>query len=218
MQATHPSFRPLNVRTGAASATPVEDHELIEDYALAPVLEVSEEEFDELTDRAPAGSDLTARVAAALAASTRAEANLRALFRTVKFLGASVGAARETNAHLLEELNRLHHALGDDAAGEADEGDCSQVSMELRAILLEQALQGATEQAVREREFLIAEHDSFIASLISDHEQEVASLRQRLAETEAEVAEFEQQGSEANGGDGDVDGDGEDGELEETED
>jgi hypothetical protein len=59
--------------------------------------------------------------------------------------------------------------------------------------LLEQALQDATEQAVREREFLIAEHDTFIASLISDHEKEVAGLRERLLETEAELAELEEE-------------------------
>jgi len=53
---------------------------------------------------------------------------------------------------------------------------------------LEQALGEATEQVVQEREFLIAEHDTFIASLVGDHEKEVSHLRRRLAEAEARLA------------------------------
>jgi len=178
-------------RSGAQTslAMDVEDHELEEDAdGLPPVLEVSEEEFDELAEPVPSGAvDLTGRVAAALAASTRAEANLKALFRTVKFLGASIGAARETNAHLLSELTELHGALAEDSACDTGEMD-AQTTMLTRATLLEQALREATDQAVREREFLIAEHDAFIASLVADHEQELSALRRQVADLEDELS------------------------------
>ncbi len=167
-----------------------------EELEAEPVERVDEAEFDELEraemerDMPPSRVDLTERVAAALSASRRAEANLRALFRTVKFLGASVGAARETNQHLLSELSALHRALGAGAFADAGD-DPSDRSIEARASLLERALNEATEQAVREREFLIAEHDTFIASLIADHEKETSVLRRRAAQAERKLAERE---------------------------
>lgn len=130
--------------------------------------------------------DLTERVATALAASARAEAALRAMFRTVKFLGASVGTARATNEALVNELRALQALLGETAvpAGER----LTAKALEARAHLLEEALGDAAEQAVRDREFLIAEHDSFIASLVSDHEQELSNLRRRVSEAESKLA------------------------------
>lgn len=130
--------------------------------------------------------DLAERVAAALTASARAEAALRAMFRTVKFLGASVGAARETNEALVQELRTLHALLGERSvpAGER----MTAKALEARADLLEQALGDAAEQAVRDREFLISEHDSFIATLVDDHEKEVANLRRRVSEAESRLA------------------------------
>jgi hypothetical protein len=150
-------------------------------------------EHEEFFKREPAsgnvGVDLAVRVAEALTASARAEASLRALFRSVKFLGASVGAARETNEALVTELRALHALLGERAvpAGER----MTAKALDARAHLLEQALGEAAEQAVRDREFLIAEHDSFIASLVSDHEKELAHLRRRANEAERKLAERE---------------------------
>jgi hypothetical protein len=50
---------------------------------------------------------------------------------------------------------------------------------------LERVLDEAGEDAERERERLVSEHDKFIAMLLADHEQELESLRQRLADMEA---------------------------------
>lgn len=129
--------------------------------------------------------DLAERVAAALTVGARAEASLRALFRSVKFLGASVGAARETNEALVNELRALQDLLGGRAV---PSGNMTAKALEARAHLLEQALGEAAEQAVRDREFLIAEHDSFIASLVGDHEKELANLRRRVSEAEDRLA------------------------------
>lgn len=129
--------------------------------------------------------DLAERVAAALTASARAEAALRAMFRSVKFLGASVGAARETNEALVNELRTLQDLLGERAV---PPGNMTAKALEARAHLLEQALGAAAEQAVRDREFLISEHDSFIASLVGDHEKELANLRRRVSEAESRLA------------------------------
>jgi len=130
--------------------------------------------------------DLAERVAAALTASARAEASLRAMFRSVKFLGASVGAARETNEALVNELRELHDLLGERAVPPGERMTAK--ALEARAHLLEQALGEAAEQAVRDREFLITEHDSFIASLVGDHEKELANLRRRVHEAESRLA------------------------------
>ncbi|HEU5075206.1 MAG TPA: hypothetical protein VFU02_13540 [Polyangiaceae bacterium] len=130
--------------------------------------------------------DLAERVAAALIASARAEAALRAMFRTVKFLGASVGAARETNEALVSELRSLRALVGESAVPPGERMTAK--ALEARADLLEQALGETAEQAVRDREFLIAEHDSFIASLVGDHEKELANLRRRVSEAESRLA------------------------------
>lgn len=130
--------------------------------------------------------DLAERVATALTASARAEAALRAMFRTVKFLGASVGAARETNEALVNELRSLRTLVGEGAVPPGERMTAK--ALEARADLLEQALGETAEQAVRDREFLIAEHDGFIASLVGDHEKELANLRRRVSEAESRLA------------------------------
>jgi hypothetical protein len=157
----------------------VEDRDLIDiDTGFTTMLE-REQERESSPPLDPERS-LEERVAAALAASTRAQVNLRALFRTVKFLGASIGGARETNDHLLAELEALHKSLNDEQSGK--------VPSQKRAKLLSRALSSATEQAVREREFLIREHDNFIASVVADYERELGELRDRLRRAEAELS------------------------------
>jgi hypothetical protein len=96
-----------------------------------------------------------------------------------------VGGARETNDHLLGELEALHKSLNHEHGGGAHS--------QTRAELLRRALNSATEQAVREREFLIREHDNFIASVVADYEGELAELRARLARAETELAAHESQ-------------------------
>src|SRR5690606_26971832 len=92
------------------------------------------------------------------------------------------------NQHLLSELSALHDALGEGIRPSESQQDRSERTMQVRASLLEQALNDVTEQSVREREFLIAEHDTFIASLIADHEREIATLRRRVADAECKLA------------------------------
>lgn len=203
MQATD-SFRQDSARSSAgrsdaartsSPALVVDDNEIEEE---APQQAVSESHpptsmvtFAPLTP-----SEVPQRIAAALTASTRAEANLRALFRTVKFLEVSVTAARDTNESLLKELRSLHAAIGEGNHSRASEFE-PDATLLARAVLLEEALQETTEQAVREREFLIGEHDAFIASLVADHEKELRTLRRRVNDAEArlaarEVQDFEQ--------------------------
>lgn len=156
----------------------VEDRDLLDiDSGFSNMLDEEEQRESQPPAEIDAERSLEERVAAALAASTRAQANLRALFRTVKFLGASVGGARETNDHLLGELEALHKILNAEGGAKVPE--------QKRAKLLSRALSSATEQAVREREFLIREHDNFIASVVADYEQELGDLRERLAHAEA---------------------------------
>lgn len=176
MQATH---SPVN--------TPTSIPETIPESSPGNSAEFSRAEFSAIEPASGAMVvDLAERVAAALTASARAEASLRAMFRTVKFLGASVGAARETNEALVNELRTLQGLLGERALPPGERMTVK--ALEARAHLLEQALGEAAEQAVRDREFLIAEHDGFIASLVGDHEKELANLRRRVSEAEGRLA------------------------------
>jgi chromosome segregation ATPase len=133
----------------------------------------------------PSPGSLAARVEAAMAASARTEAALLDLVRTAKFLSASIGAVRSANAELERELEVLCAALDGDGA--------QRVRLERRVQRLERVLEGAERDAKSEREFLIAQHDAFIASLISDHERELASLKERLPE-ESEPADAHHEG------------------------
>lgn len=115
---------------------------------------------------------LSERLDAALAASTRTEAALADVFRTTKFLTATIGALREANAEVLRELEDLATHLsapaGDTAAAEHPT-----------------LVDGTEEEAARERERLLSEHDKFITMLMADHERELAALKKRFAELEA---------------------------------
>jgi chromosome segregation ATPase len=122
----------------------------------------------------PSPAAIAARVETALAASARIEATLADLFRTTKFLSASITAVREANAELENELEVLCTVV--DGAGTQRTG------LERRIQRLERMVEDTGRDAAREREFLVGEHDAFIASLISDHERELESLRRQLSE------------------------------------
>lgn len=122
----------------------------------------------------PFPAAIGARVEAAIAASARIEATLADLFRTTKFLSASITAVREVNAELENELEVLCTAV--DGAGTQRTG------LERRIQRLERMVEDTSRDAARERAFLVGEHDAFIASLISDHERELESLRRQLSE------------------------------------
>jgi chromosome segregation ATPase len=122
----------------------------------------------------PSPAAIAARVEAAMAASARIEATLADLFRTAKFLSASITAVRDANAELERELEVLCSVV--DGAG------AQRTGLERRIQLLERVVEETGRDAAREREFLVGEHDAFISSLISDHEKELDSLRRRLSE------------------------------------
>jgi hypothetical protein len=115
-----------------------------------------------------------ARLGAALTATARTESTLADLFRTAKFLSASIASVREANRILARELESLAQLM----AGGGDE----RASLAGRIQRLERVLDDATEEAVRERQRLLSEHDKFIAMLVADHERELETLRQRLAD------------------------------------
>jgi chromosome segregation ATPase len=122
----------------------------------------------------PSPAAVQARVEAAMAASARIEATLADLFRTAKFLSASITAVRDANGELERELEVLCSVV--DGAG------AQRTGLERRIQLLERVVDETSRDATREREFLVGEHDAFISSLISDHEKELESLRRRLSE------------------------------------
>lgn len=123
---------------------------------------------------APDAAAFAARLEAAMAASARTEAALADLLRTAKFLSASIASVRSANAHLVRELEVL--------AALVDGDDRERTGLERRIIKLERVLEEARHAAKQERQFLVAEHDAFIATLVSDHERELGQLRARLAE------------------------------------
>lgn len=127
----------------------------------------------------PSPAAIVARLEAAMAASARTEATLADLFRTAKFLSATITAVRDANAELERELEVLCAVV--DGAG------AQRTGLERRIQRLERAVEEKSRDATREREFLVGEHDAFIASLISDHERELSKLRAQLNELELSV-------------------------------
>ena len=129
---------------------------------------------------------LAARIEAALAASARTEAALADVFRTAKFLSATITSVRDANVGLARELESLAGIL----AGGVDE----RTALAARIQRLERVVHDASDDAAFERERLLSEHDKFIAMLLADHETELESLRQRLADMEANSARAEKAG------------------------
>jgi hypothetical protein len=118
------------------------------------------------------------RVKAALEASARTEATLADLVRAAKFMNATIGTVRAANTALARELESVGAILS--GAGEEPSALAGRIER------LERVLDAADQDAARERERLMAERDKFIAMLLADHEREVESLRQRLADLEAD--------------------------------
>jgi hypothetical protein len=107
-------------------------------------------------------------VQAALLASTRAEATLSSLYRAIQQVTAGVSGAREANDQLAAELQRVREMLG--ASNE------QRLSLKSQVALLEQQLFELRSEAIREREFLLAEQDKFITGLLEEHDQAVDRL------------------------------------------
>ncbi|HEV8247158.1 MAG TPA: hypothetical protein VGP93_15380 [Polyangiaceae bacterium] len=116
------------------------------------------------------------RVQAALAASNRTEASLSQLLRAVQSLNEGVSGAREANVQLVSELEKLREMLGT--------SNEQQLGLRNRVTALEKELEQAREVSARERVFLTEQHDSFITSLIEDHEAAVAELKAELEQVQ----------------------------------
>jgi hypothetical protein len=128
-----------------------------------------------LSARVEAALAASERLEAALEASSKTEAALADVFRTTKFLTATVTAVREANAAVTRELESLSETVSPDDAHESAFGG--------RIQRMERVLHDAGHDAERER--LIAEHDQFIAMLLADHERELEALRRRFAEIQS---------------------------------
>jgi hypothetical protein len=109
----------------------------------------------------------------ALAACTRAEANLGAVLRTIQHLAAAVGSAQEAKGEIVDELEQLRALMAS-----ADE---QELTFKHRITILEQALERGEREATRERAFLFEQQDAFIAGLWDEHEQELTEVKRRLA-------------------------------------
>ena len=114
------------------------------------------------------------RVELALANVTRTEANLSLLMRSLKHLTASALAAREANDTLTHELDELRAHL---ARSNEEEH-----ALRYRMGQLEQLLDVIRHESAREREFLIAQQDSFFVEIMTDHDRQIADLRRTLKE------------------------------------
>jgi chemotaxis protein histidine kinase CheA len=109
---------------------------------------------------------------AALSASSRAEASLSTLMRSIRDLSSGVTGAREANLQLLRELEAMADLLGD-----ANE---RQLALRNRVSLLEQTLERAQREAANERSYILEQQDAFIAAMMEDHEQVVRELNAEL--------------------------------------
>jgi len=120
---------------------------------------------------------LLARIEAALAASARSEAALADISRTTKFLNATIGTLRTSNAVLAHELQSLTQIVA----------SVERVGLAGRVDLLGRVISEASQDYARERARLVAEHDEFITMLVADHDREVASMRRRVVELETQA-------------------------------
>jgi hypothetical protein len=130
-------------------------------------------------------SDLHFR--AAVEAGNRAGASLSELSKMAAELSGGVIGVKRANEQLLLELSTLQAMLG--SANE------QQLGLERRVAELEQELLALREQAERERQFLIAQQDDFLAALVEEHEEALTAARpspsdtQRLGPDASELAQ-----------------------------
>jgi hypothetical protein len=120
----------------------------------------------------PRGPESSQHMLAALSASSRAEASLSTLMRSIRDLSSGVTGAREANLQLLRELEAMADLLGD-----ANE---RQLALRNRVSLLEQTLERAQREAANERSYILEQQDAFIAAMMEDHEQVVRELNAEL--------------------------------------
>jgi hypothetical protein len=112
------------------------------------------------------GSDFVS----ALDAGHRAGSTLSELSKMVIELSAGVLGAKRANEQMLQELSTLRAMLG--SASEQNLG------LKQRLAELEQELDNERREAERQCQFLIDQHDQFLAELLEEHEQALAKARE----------------------------------------
>lgn len=152
--------------------TPVTPPEEPEATASEPPKPASEVPAALLASHRPRGPESSQHMLAALSASSRAEASLSTLMRSIRDLSAGVTGAREANVQLVQELEGMADLLG--AANER------QLALRNRVSLLEQTLERAQKEAANERAYILEQQDAFIAAMMEDHEQVVRELNGEL--------------------------------------
>jgi hypothetical protein len=124
------------------------------------------------------------RLELALAGVTRNEANLGLLIRGLKHLAAGAIAAREANTDLCHELDALRTHLA--RSNEEEQ------ALRFRMGQLEQLLDVIRHETTRERAFLIEQQDAFLVEIMSDHDRQLADLRQSLKVAAARIFDARQ--------------------------
>jgi hypothetical protein len=124
------------------------------------------------------------RLEQALAGVTRNEANLGLLIRGLKHLAAGAIAAREANTDLCHELDGLRTHLA--RSNEEEQ------ALRFRMGQLEQLLDVIRHETTRERAFLIEQQDAFLVEIMSDHDRQLADLRQSLKASAARTFDARQ--------------------------
>jgi hypothetical protein len=114
------------------------------------------------------------RLESALTGVTRTDAQLTMLTRSMRHLAASANAARDANAELMVELDRLRAHL-------------AQSHEEKQALLfrmgqLEQLLNVVRHETSRERAFLVEQQDLFLVAILTDHDRQLSDLQRLLHE------------------------------------
>lgn len=130
--------------------------------------------FDELLNRpssvpASMARDSERHLRAALDAGARAGTSLSEIGRIMAELTGGVTGARQANEQLLHELATLRQLLSS--------ATDHHVTLRLRIKQLEQEVVEVQGAAMRERNFLTAQHDDFLAGLLEEHEDELRSQR-----------------------------------------
>jgi hypothetical protein len=123
--------------------------------------------------------DCDERVQLALADSTRTEANLGLLLRGLRQLASGTSAARDANLALYHELEKMRELLGQSSAQES--------ALRQQVRFLEQIRESERQASAREHASFMAQEDSFLIELFSDHERELDALRAKLGEALANL-------------------------------
>jgi predicted nuclease with TOPRIM domain len=139
------------------------------------------------SSRARGVEDSEAHVEAALEASSRAEASLSALLKTIHQVTTGVSGAREANEVLVAELQSVREMLRSSHDRRS--------ALERRIALVEQERDSARRSfedlrssSAADRTFLMEEQDRFLQAVMEEHEQTVGDLIRERDESREQAA------------------------------